>query len=359
MSDPTARIVLWGIEGAGKSTTLQTIYNKLRPDLRGTLRREPSRLDPTVHAEILPIILGPAGGVGSAIEIVAVPGASDQVLTRKQLLDRVDGIVLVLDCSPEMIDANLQSIEELRDSLADYGRTLDDIPVVLQYNKRDIADPFAIEALHRRIGFGQSAVFETTATTGQGILPTLTTISKHVVRSRRHLSQSADGQSESVATAPAVEAEPVAPTPTPSTTARATSSATSSPTPPFSPRTTPGMPSAITPPQIPASGPATHEILEAAILDEAEDLATREGPDTFEQAFSDSPPSPSGPTAQVGEGKPDTTLVGDLHIVSVGQADLDGDGSVRLPLVLGDIGGRTRSVILSLRLDPLLDRDRD
>ncbi len=355
MSDPTARIVLWGIEGAGKSTTLQTIYDKLRPDLRGTLRREPSRLDPTVHAEILPIILGPVGGVGSAIEIVAVPGASDQVLTRKQLLDRVDGIVLVLDCSPEKIDTNPQSIQELRDSLADYGRTLEDLPVVLQYNKRDIADPFEIEALHRRIGFGQSAVFETTATTGQGILPTLTTISKHVVRSRRHLSQSADSQSESVVTAPAVEAKRAAFAPTPSTTP----GTPSSPAPPFSPGTPPVMPSTIKPAPNPVSGAATHEILEAAILDEAEEFATREGPDTLEQAFSDASPSSRGSHTHVEDGKPETALVGDLHIVSVGEADLDGEGSVRLPLVLGDTGGRTRSVVLSLRLDPLLDRDPD
>jgi signal recognition particle receptor subunit beta len=343
MSDPTARIVLWGIEGAGKSTTLQTIYTKLRPDLRGTLRREPSRLDPTVHAEILPIILGPVGGVGSAIEIVAVPGASDQVLTRKQLLDRVDGIVLVLDCSPEKIDANPQSIAELRDSLADYGRSLEEIPVVLQYNKRDIADPFAIEALHRRIGFGQSAVFETIATTGQGILPTLTTISKHVVRARRSISQPADGDSKEEATAPMVATERQAPRPTPLSR----------------PERAAATPSTNTHSPIHANGPATHEILEAAILDEAEALTTREGPDALERAFSDSSRPPRWQHDHAAEGKPDSTLVGDLRVVSVGQADLEDDGGVRLPLVLGDVEGRTRSVVLSLRLDPLVDRDRD
>jgi len=327
MSDLTARIVLWGIEGAGKSTTLQTIYTKLRPDLRGTLRREPSRLDPTVHAEILPIILGPVGGVGSAIEIVAVPGASDQRMTRKQLLDRVDGIVLVLDCSPEKIDANSRSIDELRDSLADYGRTLEEIPVVLQYNKRDIADPFAIEALHRRLGFGQSAVFETIATTGQGILPALTTISKHVVRSRRALSQSADGDSKSDATAPLVATQ----------------------------RPTPAAPPAPVPPH----ARATHEILEAGILNEGEAFATDADPDAIEQALSRSPQPPSWERNHAPEAKPDASLTGDLRIVSVGQADLEGDGQLRLPLVLGDAEGRTRSVVLSLRLDPLPGPDRD
>jgi len=350
MSDPTARIVLWGIEGAGKSTTLQTIYTKLRPDLRGALRREPSRLDPTVHAEILPIILGPAGGVGSALEIVAVPGASDQALTRKQLLDRVDGIVLVLDCSPEKIEANAGTIDELRGSLADYGRGLDEIPVVLQYNKRDLADPFAIEALHRRIGFGQSAVFETIATTGQGVLPALTTISKHVVRSRRSLSQAAmpqatDTHSKRDATAPPFPPERPTPNPTPSA----------------APRCAPaGSAAAMSPaPAAPTNAPATHEILEAAILDEADESATWAGPDALEQAFPDPSRSPGSLPLRTADDKPDPPLVGDLRIVSVGQADLEADGGLRLPLVLGDVEGRTRSVVLSLRLDPLLDRNGD
>ena len=182
MGDVNARILLWGLEGSGKTTTLETIHAKLREDLRGPLRRETTRLDPTVFFESLSITLGEVGGVGTQLDLIAVPGASDQVMTRKQLLDEVDGIVLVLDCSAERIEDNCESIAELRASLEAYGRTLETFPVVLQYNKRDIADPFAIEDLHRRIGLEQCAVFESIATTGHGILSTLTTISKHVVR---------------------------------------------------------------------------------------------------------------------------------------------------------------------------------
>ena len=202
MGEAHARIVLWGIEGSGKSTTLRTIHARLRPESRGELVRTPSRLDPTIYSESLAISLGEMGGKPMQIEIVAVPGADDQAMTRKQLLDQVDGVILVLDCAPGRIEANASAIDELRSSLADYGQRLDAFPIVLQYNKRDVADPFAIEALHRRIGLPQAAVFETIATTGHGVLPTLTTISKHVVRLRRDGTRPPTSSSTSTSTAP-------------------------------------------------------------------------------------------------------------------------------------------------------------
>lgn len=313
MPDVNARILLWGIEGAGKSTTLRTIHAKLRPDLRGDLKIEPTRLDPTVYFESLTIQLGETAGVGMQLEIVAVPGAPDQAMTRKQLLDRVDGLVIVLDASPERIEDNDATLEELRSSLAAYGHRLDAFPVVLQYNKRDVADPFAIEALHRRIGLDQAAVFETIATSGLGILSTLTTISKQVVRMRR--AENAQGKvppSESNAIEAPVEVEAI----------------------------------------IEDAGHATHEILEAAILAEAEG----EDSGTFEELVELDPITGTQPdwdaTAE-SLAKPEAGLGSALRIVSVGQAALEADGGVQLPLVLGDESGQTRTVVLSLRLDSL------
>jgi len=313
MPKVNARIVLWGIEGAGKSTSLRTIHAKLRPDLRGDLKSEPTRLDPTVHFESLTIQLGETAGVAMQIEIVAVPGAADQTMTRKQLLDEVDGVVIVLDASPERIEENYASIDELRSSLAAYGRRLDAFPVVLQYNKRDVADPFAIEDLHRRIGLDQAAVFETIATSGHGILSTLTTISKHVVRARR-----AEG------------------------TQGASQSAVSNPTP---------QPIEVEP-EIEQAGMATHEILEAALIAESEN----ENSGTFEELVELDPETGTQPNWDVATervSKPDDLLGADLRIVSVGQAAIGTDGGVRLPLVLGDESGQTRTVVLSLKLDSL------
>jgi signal recognition particle receptor subunit beta len=343
MSEVNARILLWGIEGAGKTATLETIHAKLRPDLRGELRKEPTRLDPTVYFETLAITLGEIGGVSMQLEICTVPGAPDQAMTRKQLLDEVDGIVIVLDASPERIDANYAAIDELRASLAAYGRRLDAFPVVLQYNKRDVADPFAIEELHRRIGLDQAAVFETIATSGHGILATLTTISKHVVRSRR--TEGAHGDSASAAqTTTSTTVEKVA-EPTPEATHEVVSNVVSEATPED---TAP----------IENSAGSSHEILEAAILAEAdsEDLDPIADLVELDSATGTQPDwnAISGNTT-----KPEGGLGADLRIVSIGQAALDNDGGVQLPLVLGDESGHTRTVVLTLRLDTLIAGGND
>ncbi len=334
MSDVNARILLWGIAGSGKTTTLQTIRAKLRTDLRGELRHEPTRLDPSVHYEVLQISLGEVGGVATQIELIGVPGADDQSMTRKQLLDEIDGIVLVLDCSSERINANCAAIDELRSSLEAYGRRLDSFPVVLQYNKRDIADPFAIEDLHRRIGLEEAAVFETIATTGHGVLATLTTISKNVVRSRK-------------AVRPESDPAPAVPTDVPEEIEVSEIEVDEFPTKEV---------------EFLEVEPAedlnasSHEILEAAILAEGE-AADYEDPAEDLDLVSDDDPEwevDAGETS-----KPEMSLGGELRIVSAGQATVETDGHLRLPLVLGDESGQTRSVVLSLKLDALVGDGTD
>jgi len=105
-----ARIVYWGIEGSGKSTNVQVIHSKLRPDHRGELRMVPTRLDPTVTYDALPIELGQIGGVRTRIQILTVPGAAEHAPTRKQLLDQVDGIVFVVDTQRDRIEENIASL---------------------------------------------------------------------------------------------------------------------------------------------------------------------------------------------------------------------------------------------------------
>jgi signal recognition particle receptor subunit beta len=180
-----ARIVYWGIEGSGKSTCIQVIAEKLRTDHRGELRAMPTGLDPTVAYEVLPIELGQVGGLRTRIQIVGVPGAPEHAPTRKQLLDQADGVVFVLDAQRDRIDENLASFEELRESLGAYGRSLADLPLVFQYNKRDLSDPFALEELHRKLETRGVAAFESVATEGRAVLQALTTASKAVIRQLR------------------------------------------------------------------------------------------------------------------------------------------------------------------------------
>jgi signal recognition particle receptor subunit beta len=180
-----ARIVYWGASGAGKATNLRSIHRKLRPDHRGKLEAVPTRLDPSVCSYKLPIELGEIAGVKTRIQVIAVPGGPEQAPTRKQLLDRVDGIVFVVDARRERIDDNVAALEELRGALAAYGRALESVPLVVQYNRQDQSDPYVLEELHRKLDVKGAAVFEATALDGTGVLPTLTTISKRVVKQLR------------------------------------------------------------------------------------------------------------------------------------------------------------------------------
>jgi signal recognition particle receptor subunit beta len=309
-----ARVIYWGIEGAGKSTNLQAVYAKLRPDHRGELREVPTRLDPTVSYPVLPIELGEIAGVRTRLEIVAAPSGPDQAPTRKQLLDRIDGVVAVFDSRPERLDENLAIFEELRQGLAAYGTSIDRVPLVIQYNKRDLADPFALESLHRKLDVGSIPVFETVASEGSGVLETLSTISKRVIRSLRD-QEMARGDAQPAAKPAQPEIEPEAPAP-------------------------------------PAPAPA--ERMEQAILEEAGSPEAEAAALDVETALDTPAWDEVSEALEVADG---LRLPPDLRIVSVGPAERTGERRVRVPLVLGDGDGHTARLALSIDLEPLLDED--
>lgn len=204
-----ARIVYWGASGAGKATNLRSIHRKLRPDHRGKLEAIPTRLDPSVCSYRLPIELGEIAGVRTRIQVIAVPGGPEQAPTRKQLLDRVDGIVFVVDARRERIDDNVAALEELRGALAAYGRALESVPLVVQYNRQDQSDPYVLEELHRKLDVKGAAVFEATALDGTGVLPTLTTISKRVVKQLREAPEKVQSARAPIAPEPVAAPAPI------------------------------------------------------------------------------------------------------------------------------------------------------
>jgi signal recognition particle receptor subunit beta len=315
-AEVNARILYWGIAGSGKSTNLRAAFAKLRPDHRGEIKQVPTRIDPTVGYEVLPISLGEIAGVRTQLELIAVPGHPEQAPTRKQLLDEVDGIVFVADASAGRADANAASLRELRQGLAAYGRSLDEVPLVVLYNKRDLADPYAIEDLHRRLGVAGAPVFEAVATQGTGVLQALSTISKRVIRARR------EGAAGAEAAAPEA---PLAP---------------------------PAAPSAAAP------APSAAERMERAILAEA---AHPEAPAVAAAARSTASLLDAGWEQVSGEiERPTGARIGpDLTIVSVGEAVRNGDREIALPLVLGDGSGQTSTLVLTLRLDALVEPPGD
>ncbi len=382
-----ARIVYWGVEGSGKTACVQTIHAKLRPDHRGELKRVPTRLDPTVHYDELPIALGNVQGARTQLQIVAVPGGPEHAATRKQLLDRVDGIVVVIDAEPSRADENVESVVELRDALGAYGRSLDELPFVVQYNKCDLGDPYETEALHRRLGFGEAPVFETVASQGQGVLQVLSTISKSVVRNlrdRRGADLAPQQPPLEPAPAPVVQAKP-APAPQPVVQARPAPApqpvedSIMDPSTPLSmPEEAPVMPAAqivsetvvhlddpssaeaILEAEPLSAGPGAasdpRSVMEAAILSEGEGIAEVSAAD---DAASRTELAFDRPWAQLADEKPapGARFGPDLRVVSVGTAERSGERGVRVPLVLGNDEGETLTVALTVQLEPLLEDD--
>lgn len=177
------KVVYFGPTGAGKSANLAFIQRKLKREHRGELKKQTAR-DGTTTYDVLPVSLGAVRGYKTSIQITTVPGAPQAAAIRRELLKDVDGIVFVADLRPERHDATLASAAELRQHLSAQGRKMEDVPLVLQYNRRDLVDENAVERLHRKLGI-KGACFEAVASEGTGVLQTLTTLSKLVLAELR------------------------------------------------------------------------------------------------------------------------------------------------------------------------------
>lgn len=330
-AEVNARIVYWGIEGAGKRTSLANVATKLRPDHRGSMQETPTRFDPSVSYTVMPIELGEIAGLRTRIEMVAVPGEPEHAPTRKQLLDQVDGVVFVADSRRERLEENVASFEELRKSLADYARPIDEMPLVIQYNKRDLADPYDIEELHRRLEVGNAAAFEAVATEGTGLLQTLSTISKKVIRTLRE---------QSLDMGPPAPHSEAGPEPVAAPTTRVDAAV---------PET----------PHLDIDDPAEAALeMEEAILaeDEHPEFEAIDAEADAAEALLDQPWHHAADLLDAPLG---ARIGASLSIVSVGEARRADDRTVQVPVVLGDGDGETSSVMLSIRIDPLLDEDSD
>lgn len=334
-SEVSARLLYWGAEGAGKTANLEHVHRKLRADNRGKLRRIPTPLDPTVSYEQLPINLGELAGMRVRLQVSTTPGSSEHAPTRKQLLDQVDGIVLVVDSSPDRLEANLAAFDELRSSLSAYGRSLDELALVVQYNKRDLADDFTLEELHRKLDLSGVPVFEAVANEGKGVLQALTTISKGIVR---HLRSELAGSPAPAATS---AAPPSIPEPAPVAEPEPPVEPKPSVEPVVDPHPTP-LPDTLAPIEPAAEMAAPDPVLMGIEAEQRSPQAAELAAETVQEAEAlfDGPPP-------IGSAAPD-----DLEIDTIGDARQTGPRAFAVPMTLRDNGGRTYTMTVRVSLDP-------
>ncbi len=183
-----AKIVYYGPALCGKTTNVQYIHLKLNPKQRGDLVSLATDSDRTLFFDFLPIELENIGGFKTRFHIYTVPGQVYYNSTRKAVLTGVDGIIFVADSQRSMIRENIESFQNLRENLQYYNRNLENIPLIIQYNKRDMPDVLDIEELNKQLNQASLPFFEAVAVKGTGVLPTLTKCCKMVLQNLKQKS---------------------------------------------------------------------------------------------------------------------------------------------------------------------------
>jgi signal recognition particle receptor subunit beta len=175
------KIVYYGPGLCGKTTNLQYIYNQTNPDAKGKMISLATETERTLFFDFLPLSLGEIRGFKTRFHLYTVPGQVFYDASRKLILKGVDGVVFVADSQIERMEANMESMENLRYNLQDQGYDLDKIPYVIQYNKRDLPNVADVTELRSLLNPAGVPDFEAVSTTGAGVFDTLKAVAKLVL----------------------------------------------------------------------------------------------------------------------------------------------------------------------------------
>jgi signal recognition particle receptor subunit beta len=181
-----AKIVYYGPGLCGKTSNLSFIYAKTAPNSRGEMVSLETESDRTLFFDLLPIEVGNIGGFKTRLQLYTVPGQVFYNTTRKLVLKGVDGLVFVADSQRPMREANIESLQSLRDNLEELGLDMADLPLVLQFNKRDLKNILAEEELNADLNpDGDYSWFGASAINGDGVFETLKEITKLTLKKLR------------------------------------------------------------------------------------------------------------------------------------------------------------------------------
>ena len=174
----SAKIVYYGAGLCGKTTNLQHIHGKTDPRSRGEMVSLETEADRTLFFDLLPLEVGTIGGMRVRVQLYTVPGQVFYNTTRKLVLKGVDGIVFVVDSQVPALDANLESLVNLKRNLEELNQPLERIPFVFQFNKRDLRNIHPVEMLNRCLNASGHEVYGAAALHGIGVFETLKAISR-------------------------------------------------------------------------------------------------------------------------------------------------------------------------------------
>jgi len=208
------KLVYYGPGLGGKTTNLEHVYGRVSPETRGKMVSLATETERTLFFDFLPVDLGTIRGFKTRFHLYTVPGQVYYNASRKLILKGVDGVVFVADSQIERMEANIESMQNLYDNMAEYGYDLTKIPFVIQYNKRDLPNASPVADLEQQLNPGwpvedaakqkpkpdpwheghmliervdgtwieRAPYFESVAITGDGVFDTLKAVAKLVLK---------------------------------------------------------------------------------------------------------------------------------------------------------------------------------
>ena len=196
----SCKIVYYGPGLSGKTTNLIYIHKKAPPQTKGELISLATDADRTLYFDFLPIDIGPVQGFATKFQLYTVPGQVYYNATRKLVLRGVDGLIFVADSQAAKLEENIENMNNLIENLEEYGYVLEELPMIIQYNKRDLEEVSSLEELEKCLNPRGLPYFEAVAVKGIGVFDTLKAISKLVLEKARGKSEP-EGKKELVSVA--------------------------------------------------------------------------------------------------------------------------------------------------------------
>jgi signal recognition particle receptor subunit beta len=183
LKELTAKIVYYGPGLSGKTSNLQYIYEELPIKNKGRMLTLATETDRTLYFDFLPVDAGVVRGIKTRVQLYTVPGQVFYNATRRMVLKGADGVVFVADSQKSMVEANLESFENLRENLKAHDLKIEEMPLILQFNKRDLKEIATLEEMNDSLNPMNGPFYEAVAKDGIGVEETLQAISGLVLKS--------------------------------------------------------------------------------------------------------------------------------------------------------------------------------
>jgi mutual gliding-motility protein MglA len=175
------KIVYYGPSLGGKTTNLQWVYQNTADEQKSTLQALNTDVERTIFFDFLPLNIGDIRGYKTRFHLYSVPGQVVYDASRKLILKGLDGVIFVADSQPERMEENLEALRNLEKNLEVQGYDIRQVPLVLQYNKRDLPNALSLVDMRRALNHFNAPEFEATAAEGKGVMESLKSISKSII----------------------------------------------------------------------------------------------------------------------------------------------------------------------------------